>query len=60
MKAPLLLDRDGPVARLRLDRPEVHNALDDALITGLVDALLALGAAAAAAFSYRWQRLKGQ
>jgi methylglutaconyl-CoA hydratase len=44
MKAPLLLDRDGPVARLRLDRPELHNAFDDALIAGLVDALLALGA----------------
>ena len=29
MKAPLLLDRDGAVARLRLDRPELHNAFDD-------------------------------
>ena len=44
MKAPLLLDHDGPVARLRLDRPELHNAFDDTLIAGLVDALLALGA----------------
>ena len=44
MKAPLLLRRDGPVARLRLDRPELHNAFDDAMVAGLVDALLALGA----------------
>ncbi len=43
MKAPLLLDRDGPVARLRLDRPELHNAFDAALVAALTDALAGLG-----------------
>jgi methylglutaconyl-CoA hydratase len=38
------LARGGPAPRLRLDRPDVHNAFDDTLIAGLVDALLALGA----------------
>ncbi len=35
--------REGAVARLRLDRPALHNAFDDALIAGLTDALQALG-----------------
>jgi methylglutaconyl-CoA hydratase len=43
MKAPLLLDRDGPVARLRLDRPDLHNAFDAALVAALTDALAGLG-----------------
>lgn len=43
MKAPFLLLREGPVARLRLDRPEVHNAFDAALVAALADALADLG-----------------
>ena len=43
MKAPFQLHREGPVARLRLDRPELHNAFDAALIAGLTDALSRLG-----------------
>src|SRR5690554_2368007 len=31
--------RDGPVARLRLERPELHNAFDAALISALTAAL---------------------
>ena len=36
--------RSGAVATVRLERPEVHNAFDDALVAGLVRCLLALGA----------------
>jgi methylglutaconyl-CoA hydratase len=43
MKAPFLLLREGPVARLRLDRPEVHNAFDAALVAALANTLLDLG-----------------
>lgn len=43
MKAPFLLLREGPVARLRLDRPERHNAFDAALIAALTEALSGLG-----------------
>jgi methylglutaconyl-CoA hydratase len=42
--APFSVRRDGAVATLRLERPDVHNAFDDTLIAGLVPALLALGA----------------
>src|SRR5690606_6684062 len=35
MKAPFQLRREGPVAHLRLDRPELHNAFDAALVAGL-------------------------
>ncbi len=35
----LLIDRAGPVARLRLNRPELHNAFDSALIGELTAAL---------------------
>ncbi|MDN5782591.1 MAG: enoyl-CoA hydratase-related protein [Luteimonas sp.] len=42
MTDSLLLDRTGPVARLRLDRPELHNAFDAALIAALTAALEAL------------------
>jgi enoyl-CoA hydratase len=38
----LLVERDGPVTRLTLDRPEKANALDDALVEAL---LAAVGAA---------------
>jgi methylglutaconyl-CoA hydratase len=43
MSDPLLLHRDGPVARLRLNRPELHNAFDAGLIAALTDALERLG-----------------
>ncbi len=36
--------REGPVARVRLARPEVHNAFDAALVTGLAAALDRLAA----------------
>ena len=39
MSPALHLHLDGPVARLRLARPEVHNAFDAGLIAGLTDAL---------------------
>lgn len=42
MPAILLDDRDG-VRHLYLDRPEVHNAFDDALINELTTALVAAG-----------------
>jgi enoyl-CoA hydratase/carnithine racemase len=37
---PLLLERDGDVARITLNRPEVHNALSIELSDMLVDAIL--------------------
>jgi len=37
------LDHRGPVARLRLDRADVHNAFDADLIAGLTTALESLG-----------------
>ncbi|MEG3190784.1 enoyl-CoA hydratase-related protein [Lysobacter sp. D1-1-M9] len=42
MTHPLLNLRDGPIARLRLTRPEVHNAFDAMLIAALTGALEAL------------------
>src|SRR5690606_41754703 len=39
----LTVTRQGAIARLRLDRPSVHNAFDDALIAGLTAALEDLG-----------------
>lgn len=39
---PLLIERNGPVARLRLNRPELHNAFDAGLIAELTAALDAL------------------
>jgi methylglutaconyl-CoA hydratase len=44
MSHPLLHLRDGPVARLRLNRPDVHNAFDAMLIAALTGALEAVGA----------------
>ncbi|MFQ6019048.1 MAG: enoyl-CoA hydratase-related protein [Kiloniellaceae bacterium] len=46
MTAPLVLQEigDDAVARLTLDRPEVHNAFDDRLVADLTAALLALEA----------------
>lgn len=35
----LSIAREGPVARLRLDRPDLHNAFDAALIAALTEAL---------------------
>ncbi|WP_058834402.1 enoyl-CoA hydratase-related protein [Luteimonas abyssi] len=39
MSQALHVQRDGAVARLRLDRPELHNAFDDGLIAALTAAL---------------------
>jgi methylglutaconyl-CoA hydratase len=38
----VLVTRDGPVARVTLNRPQLHNAFDEALIAGLADAFQAL------------------
>lgn len=38
------IDRDGPVARVVMDRPDVHNAFDEHLIAALADAFEALAA----------------
>lgn len=43
MSHPLLSLREGPVARLRLNRPQLHNAFDATLIAALVGALDAAG-----------------
>lgn len=40
MPSSLTLTRDGPVARIALNRPKVHNAFDDALIAELTAALV--------------------
>ncbi|MCF7220781.1 enoyl-CoA hydratase-related protein [Marilutibacter chinensis] len=42
MSSPLLTLRDGAVARLRLNRPDLHNAFDANLIAALTAALLGL------------------
>ncbi|MGD9511898.1 MAG: enoyl-CoA hydratase-related protein [Geminicoccaceae bacterium] len=39
--------RDGAVARVTLNRPQLHNAFDEGLIQGLADAFAALGEDAA-------------
>jgi len=39
MAQPLLIQRAGPVLRLRLNRPQLHNAFDPALIAALTAAL---------------------
>jgi hypothetical protein len=39
MSEPLLLHCEGALARLRLNRPELHNAFDAALIAELTSAL---------------------
>lgn len=44
MTNPLLNVRQGPVARLRMNRPDVHNAFDAMLIAALTGALDALAA----------------
>ena len=44
MSEALLLHRDGPVARLRLNRPDLHNAFDAGLIAALTVALERLAA----------------
>jgi methylglutaconyl-CoA hydratase len=43
MTDSLLIERAGPVARLRLNRPELHNAFDAELIATLTSALDRLG-----------------
>ena len=42
MSHPLLSLREGAVARLRLNRPEIHNAFDATLIAALTGALDAI------------------
>ena len=42
MSHPLLSLREGPVARLRLNRPDLHNAFDAVLIAALTGALEAI------------------
>lgn len=42
MTDPLLLERDGAVARLRLHRPDLHNAFDAGLVAALTAALARL------------------
>lgn len=42
MKNATRIDRNGSTATLVINRPQVHNAFDDALITELTDALLEL------------------
>lgn len=44
MSDALLVQHQGAVATLSMNRPELHNAFDAALIQSLTDALLALGA----------------
>ena len=44
MSHPLLLLRDGAVARLRLNRPQLHNAFDATVIAALTGALNGLAA----------------
>ncbi|MBN8224043.1 MAG: enoyl-CoA hydratase/isomerase family protein [Xanthomonadales bacterium] len=44
MAEPLLIERAGPVLRLRMNRPQLHNAFDPALIAALTCALQAAGA----------------
>jgi len=41
-KGCMRIERDGPVALVVLDRPERHNAFDDALIAALTDAFVEL------------------
>jgi methylglutaconyl-CoA hydratase len=43
MSHPLLSLREGPVCRLRMNRPELHNAFDPVLIAALTGALEAAG-----------------
>jgi len=43
MSHPLLSLREGPICRLRMNRPEVHNAFDAVLIAALTGALEAAG-----------------
>src|SRR5690606_30522726 len=43
MTDSLLVLREGPVARVRLNRPELHNAFDAGLVAGLTEAFEALG-----------------
>lgn len=56
MPEPLLIDHAGPVLRLRMNRPQVHNAFDP----GLVAALLAALEAAAVDPGLRAMVLSGQ
>ena len=39
MSEPLLIERAGPVLRLRMNRPQLHNAFDPVLIAALTAAV---------------------
>ena len=39
VKPPFSLRKDGPVARLRLERPDLHNAFDAVLVAAMAEAL---------------------
>ncbi len=43
MTDSLLIEHAGPVARVRLNRPDLHNAFDAGLIAALTDGLSAIG-----------------
>lgn len=43
MTESLLIEHAGPVARVRLNRPDLHNAFDAGLIAALTDGLTAIG-----------------
>jgi len=43
MTESLLIEHAGPVARVRLNRPDLHNAFDAGLIATLTDGLTAIG-----------------
>lgn len=43
MSEPLLIERAGPVLRLRMNRPQLHNAFDPVLIAALTAAVQAAG-----------------
>jgi enoyl-CoA hydratase len=49
VSTPLLLEEDGPIALLTLNRPDKLNALDSALLSAVGDSVMALSARAAAA-----------
>jgi len=44
MTTSLAIERQGPIGLITLNRPERHNAFDDALITELTEALRSMEA----------------
>jgi enoyl-CoA hydratase/carnithine racemase len=39
----LMTDQDGPLLRIRFDRPDRRNAFDDAMVAGLTEIIEAAG-----------------